>query len=133
MRILRPLLFIESGIIVACGVATALSITKTDFESIYRTICSICLISSVLFLANVAAVEFLLKKNPIRVRVVRILGAALVPVVAASLCGWIFSASPGSGEIQRRAYLQFVTWLGILPVILAASLFFKVPAAPPKS
>lgn len=120
--------------IVACGVATALSITKgADFASIYRIICSVCMIATILFFGTVVAVEFLFKENAIRSRIVRIIGAALAPLLAASMCGWIFSSSIIDTEIQRRAYLQLVTWLGVLPVIVAAALFFKIPAVPPKN
>ncbi len=133
-RFLKMLLIVESTVIVACGLATALSFTNSvKFVSTYRAICSVCMIATFSFLGTVVALEFLFKENPMRSRIVRIVVAALVPLVASSMCGWIFSASIVDSEIQSRAYLQFVTWLGVLPITLAAALFFKVPAAPPKS
>lgn len=133
-KILKPLLFAEFAVIIGCAVATALSMTMAaEFIANYRIICTICMITTILFFGTVVAIEFWVNQNPMPFRIVRTIMAAFVLLLGLSLCLWILRPAVTNSEILGTAYLQLLTWLGILPVIMGAVIFFKIPQSPPKT
>ncbi|MBC7999619.1 MAG: hypothetical protein IAF58_16830 [Leptolyngbya sp.] len=67
------------------------------------------------------------KENITNIRYIRISGGIFVVIVAFAVCGWIFDANPVQEQIQSSAYRNLVVWLGLLPIFLAAAIFFKPP------
>lgn len=128
-KFLRILLIIEAVVIVATCSGAAYVITsmysKPEFLESYRAVCALCWGTSILFLVTSAVQEFLLKENPLRFRIAKIIGALLLVGVSSLLCCWIFMPNISAEGIERSAFSCLVIWLGFLPICLASAVFFK--------
>lgn len=105
--------------------ATAL-FGKQDFLGTYRAVCTSALTVAGLFLFTKIAQQFYLKQKNARYRIANISGGIIVLTVTASLTAWLFG-TPDESRIKTSAYLNLWSWLLVLPVIIAAVLFFKLP------
>lgn len=130
-RFLKLLLLIEAVIIIASCSCAAYSITslysKPEFLLNYRAVCTTCFTASILFLLTLVSQERLFKENLTNIRYIRISGGIFVVIVAFAVCSWIFDVNPVQEHIQTSAYRNLVVWLGLLPIFLAAAIFFKPP------
>ena len=130
LRYLRLLLIIEAVVILACCPCAAMTVSalfvKLEFLSTYRAICSTALAGSVLLLGTLIFEGICLRQNNPRYRIVRVFGAIVLFVLTLSLTGWIFSPTI-EAKIKQSAYLSIWSWVGVIPVVLASIMFFKLP------
>ncbi len=130
LRYLKLLLIIESVVLLACCPCAAMTVSalfvKVEFLSTYRAICSTALLAAALLLCTLIVEGICLRKNNPRYRVVRVIGGMMPFLLTLSLAGWIFNPADES-VIKHSAYLNLWSWLLVIPVVLGAVLFFKLP------
>lgn len=124
------MLIIEAAVLFACCICASMTVTamfgKQDFLGTYRAVCTSALTVAGLFLSTKIAQQFCLEQKNARYRIANISGGIIVLIVTASLTAWLFG-TPDEARIKTSAYLNLWSWLLVLPVMIAAALFFKLP------
>lgn len=135
-KMFKIALAVECVALLTSCVAAAYSVSTTrepgDFLTIYRTACISALIFSFSICLTMSLEEMKCKSKPLRFAVLRIFGSILVFLSVLSLSGWLFGTTTIE-QVQMSAYRNLVIWLGGIPVILAAAMFFKPPMTAPES